>query len=140
VSHGLSYKFYAVLEKPARNLTITPVSPANGIKFVPKTIAFNDFETDVMEFTLIVTSEVLSGDYDIKFIKDEDDSLGIEYYMNILDFKLSVIPFDPLFNAHPFIRVLDAEDNSAGYPITVPIRVEIPPANEIQLLITIVEE
>ena len=60
ISAGTSSTFYVTLEKPAKNLTVTPASDTSAISFKPETITFTNYSRTSQTFKVIAANG-LSG-------------------------------------------------------------------------------
>jgi hypothetical protein len=118
ISAGSASNFYITLEKPAKNLTITPQCASSAISFRPTSITFENY-TGVAKTFQISVANGLSGSFNVTFTKSEGDTYT--FYNDIQYITLNVyIP-----TSKYYIRIEPFKTKSVGLPIVVNINLEV---------------
>lgn len=69
ISAGASSNFTITLQKPARNMTITPVCSSSAISFKPSSLTFSNYKQTAQNFRIIAANG-LKGFFNVSFTKE----------------------------------------------------------------------
>lgn len=127
ISAGSSSTFYITLEKPAKDLTITPSCVSSAISFSPQQVVFERYKTTSATFN-ITAANGLSGRFNVTFSKAEGGAYT--FYNDIQFITLDVyVPITKYY-----IRVNPLVAKSIGEAITVIISLQVPSPTSFALL------
>jgi hypothetical protein len=126
---GSSSTFYINIEKPAQNLSITPLCESSAISFSPATINFLDYKSTTQTF-LVNAANGLSGFFNVTFSKAENSPYT--FYSDIKYITLNVyVP-----STKYYIKVVPFRVKSVGKAIKVDIELEVASPTSFNLLTT----